>query len=306
MKRIGAILASLLAVFLFFNPVEIQAVTNKPALSATESAQATSAAEVKPATPSAFVAKKVVLPKEDITQPTEEVKSKLASFLDKHPIEKLNFSNFLQHGIRQAVKKGIPANTLVLILLFPAVVAVIAAGRHLLGLKGFGIFVPALLSVAFVATGIVVGLVLFSTMLIVAMLARQILKKLKLQYLPRMALMLWFVSIGVLVIVLLVSYFHLAPLGSISIFPILILILLNEKFIETQLGMSKREAQKKVLQTILIALTCSLILNWQELQEFVILRPELFICLTAIFNIFVGKYTGLRLMERWKFRELLK
>lgn len=301
MKKISFFLAFLLSFLLLVNSVKAQTPTANP------SAESTVSAEIsQEATQTASVAERVVLPKEDITQPTEEVKSKLARFLDEHPIGNLNFTNFIQHGVRIAVKQGIPANTLVLLLMFPAIAALIAATRHLLGLKGFGIFVPTLLSVAFVATGIVIGLVLFSTMLIVAMMARKILKKLRIQYLPRMALMLWFVSIGVLGMVFMVSYFELAPLGSISIFPILILILLNEKFIEAQLGVSRKEAQKTTLQTIMISLACSLFLNWDGLQRFVILHPEAFISLTALFSIFVGKYTGLRLLERWKFKELLK
>ena len=93
----------------------------------------------------------------------------------------LSWYNFLQYGIAQAVDQGVSADTIVLVLLFPLVASLIAAGRHLLGFHGFGIFVPAMLAVAFVATGIKVGLILFLVIYLTANLARKITQKLKLQ-----------------------------------------------------------------------------------------------------------------------------
>jgi len=110
---------------------------------ATESAEATSSGTIK-----LEEAKK-----EDITERESPVKSKLEGYLaDKDP-GTLSWRNFLQWGIRQAVDQGVSPNTIVLVLLFPLVAGLIAAARHLFGLTGFGIFVPAMLSVAMVATG---------------------------------------------------------------------------------------------------------------------------------------------------------
>ncbi|GAG23346.1 unnamed protein product, partial [marine sediment metagenome] len=53
--------------------------------------------------------------KEDITEPTPEIKGKLERYLAKHPVGSLSITNFLQHAIREIIKKGVPANTIVLI-----------------------------------------------------------------------------------------------------------------------------------------------------------------------------------------------
>lgn len=289
---------AIIAVLIFFivaQPVNAQELTPAASMEASETAEATPPAVVEAA----------ALPKEDITQPTEEVTSKLVKYLDEKPIGPLSVTNWLQHTVRWAVKQEIPANTLVLLLMFPLMAAIIAASRHLVGLRGLGIFIPAVLSVAFVATGIVVGIVVFLTILLVSRVSRKILSSLKLQYLPRMALLLWFVTLGVLAIVFVSPFLDLKALMNISIFPILILVLLAESFIEVQLGKSQKEASEMTMQTIVLALTCSLLLNWEGLQKFVILNPEITVFATAVFNFFVGRYTGLRLLERWKFKELL-
>ena len=136
--------------------------------------------------------------RQDITERTSPIKDRLGAYLAEKPREKLNWHNFLQQAIRQAVEKGVSANTIVLVLLFPLVAGLIAAARHLLGLTGFGIFVPAMLSVAFLATGIRVGMLMFLVIWALAAVSRKLTNWLKLQYLPRMALLMWFVSLGVL------------------------------------------------------------------------------------------------------------
>lgn len=219
----------------------------------------------------------------------------------------LSWYNFLQYGIAQAIEQGVSAETIVLVLLFPLVASLIAAGRHLLGFHGFGIFVPAMLAVALVATGIKVGLILFAVIYLTANLARKITQKLKLQYLPRMALLMWFISLGVLAVLLgAVNLPAISSLSDASIFPILILMLLTENFIEVQTGKSRREAVSLISQTLLLAVGTALLLRLAAIQKFVLVYPELFLLLVAAFDIYVGKYVGLRALEYLKFKKLVK
>ncbi len=219
----------------------------------------------------------------------------------------LSWYNFLQYGIAQAVDKGVSSDTIVLVLLFPLVTSLIAAGRHLLGFAGFGIFVPAMLAVAFLATGIKVGLILFALIYLTANVARKITQKLKLQYLPRMALLMWFISLGVLGVLLgAVNVEAVSSLSAASIFPILILMLLTENFIEVQTGKSRHEAVSLIGQTLLMAVGTALLLRLDMIQKFVLLNPELFLLMVAGFDWYLGKYVGLRALEWVKFKKLLK
>ena len=275
--------------------------TSKPviALDATASALASESAKI--ATKSGIV-ERVVEKKPDITEPEGEVQGKLEKYLENNPLEDPGIGNLLSYAIRNAVRLGVPANTIVLILLFPVVAAIIAASRHLIGLRGFGIFIPAVLSVAFVATGIVTGIILFAVIITTATLARRVVKPLRLQYLPRMSLLLWFVSIGVLAALLISPYLNWEALIAVSIFPILILMLLAENFIEVQIGKSRHEAMELLVETIILALISGLILSLDIVQKFTILNPELLLISVALFNIFIGKYIGLRFTEYRKFK----
>lgn len=271
--------------------------------SSDSAALASQSAEI--ATPAATIVERVVEKKPDITEPKGEVKGKLERYLEAKPIGPLGITNFLQHTIRQAVKSGVPANTIVLVLLFPVVAAIISASRHLIGLRGFGLFTPAVLSVAFVATGIVTGIAMFIIILAVATIGRKLLKRLKLQYLPRMALLLWFVSLGVFASMAIAPAIQFDALTQVNIFPILILILLAENFIEVQIGKSEREATELTIETIIMALISSLMLSLDAVQRFTILYPEILVLVVAVFNILVGRYVGLRYTEYLKFKKLV-
>ena len=287
-------------VFGLAQPVRAQIVSELATGSGT--LESSSSAE---ATPSGIVEKKIE-EKPDLTQPTVEVKSKLEKVLEDNPVGTLKYSNFLRYAVVRAVKNGVPVNTVILVLLFPLVVAIVAAARHLIGVRGVGILTPALLAVAFLATGVWAGVLLFLIILLLATTVRIAIRRLKLQYLPRMALLLWFVSAGVFGALLVASVFDLSGIVTVGIFPILILMLLAEKFIDIQVSRSSSEARDIILQTFILAMVSSLLLGWEEVQRFVLLFPEIIFFGVAIFDIFVGRYTGLRMVEYLMFKPAMK
>lgn len=270
---------------------------------ATVSANATGSAV---ATESAVVVATDPEPKADLTQSTPEVKGKLARLIEEHPVGTLSWNNFLRYFMERAVKQGVPANTLVLIILFPLAVTLVAASRHLIGIRGTGILTPALLAVAFLATGVWAGVILFGLTLAVTIVSRSLLKNFRLQYLPRVALLLWFVSAGVLSVMFVAGELGYDNLTSVGIFPILILMLLSETFIDLQSGRSASEARTLIVQTVGLAIITSLILGWEMVQRVVILAPEIIFFGLAITDIFMGKYTGLRLSEYLLFGRVVK
>jgi hypothetical protein len=272
------------------------------------SASADASMSAATSSPSAQQVEQIIQEKKDkdITETSGVQKSKLVSFLDEHPVAPLSWHNALQHGIRGAIDRGLPANIVVLIILFPIITAVISASRHLIGLQGFGIYIPAVLSVAFASTGISTGVVVFTAVLLATMLLRTPLQKLKLQYLPRTALLLWGVSIFILGLLILASYTGFNTFLTLNIFPLLIIILLIENFMETQLSSTRNQAFQLTIETLLIAIICSLLIGWEPLQQAVLLNPELTIIAVALFNIVTGKYSGLRLLEYIRFRTIME
>lgn len=246
-------------------------------------------------------------PKIDITQKTEEAIGPLEKMLNEQELGSVWPFNFIKYAIRKSVAAGVAANTIVLLLLLPAVAALIATSRHLIGLRGFGIFMPAALSVAFIAIGPFLGILIFTVIIFFSTFFRMITRKLKLklQYLPRMAMLLWFVVIGVLGLLFLAPVVKSLGLANVSIFPVLILVLLAEDFSRVQLGKSIRTALNLTVETLVLALLSYLLLTLEPLRRYALLNPESFLFIVLVIDILVGKYVGLRFMELWRFRKLI-
>jgi hypothetical protein len=121
-----------------------------------------------------------------------------------------------------------------------------------------------------------------------------------------MAILLWFISLGIFGIIFISPSLNLKDLTTVSIFPILFMILLVENFIEVQAGRSMKEAIGMTLETILIAVGCFLLMSWRWLQSFVLLNPEISVVGILLLNIFVGRYTGFRLLEYKRFQAVFK
>lgn len=244
----------------------------------------------------------------DITQKTTETLGPLEKLLKDQVLGSVWPLNPIKYAIRGSVNTGVPANTIVLLLLMPIVAFVIAFTRNVIGIRGFGIFLPAALSVVLVATGPFVGIGLFLTIVIVSTVVRIILRKLKLklQYLPRMAFILWAVVLGVLGVLFLAPVVKFSDLSNVSIFAVLILILLSEDFTRVQLGKSAKTAVSLTFETLVLSLISYLFLTLKMLQSFVLLNPEISLLSVAILDLILGKYTGLRIMEFYRFRKLIK
>jgi len=246
-------------------------------------------------------------PRPDITQKTEEAVGPFEKLLQEQKLGPVWPANPVKYAIRSAVSAGVPANTIIFLLLLPVIASVIAAARHLIGLRGFGIFLPAALSVVFVAIGPIVGIGLFFVIILVSTSLRIFLRKLKikLQYLPRMAMLLLFVVIGVLSVLFAAPLIKRPDFANVSIFPVLVLVLLSEDFTRVHLGKSAKTAINLTTETLILALVSYAFLILKPLQEFALLKPEALLFAVFLFDFAVGKYVGLRLMEFWRFRKLI-
>lgn len=246
--------------------------------------------------------------KPDITQKTPETLGPLEEILMKQKLGPVWPSNPIKYAIKGAVGAGVPVNTIILLLLLPIVALVIAVARNVIGIRGFGIFLPASLSVVFVAIGPEVGIGLFLLIVAISTTVRILFKKLKiqLQYLPRMALILWAVSFGVLAVLFLAPVVRFPQLANVSIFAVLILVLLAEDFTRVQLGKSAKTAIGITTETLILSLLSFLFLTLKPLREAVLLNPEVALLVVVVLDFVLARYSGLRLMEIWRFRKLIK
>lgn len=205
-----------------------------------------------------------------------------------------------------ATKKGVSINTLVLLLLLPLVATLVSFLHYVVGLSGYGIFMPTMIAVAFLATGVFGGLILFSLILLISLVSNMFLSKLKLHFWPARSISLMFISIGTFALMVISSYVAWIDISKISIFPILFMILLTEEFTRTQLAKSKKEAKKLTIGTMILAIIGAMTMNFGFIQTIVMKYPDGVIALVFVVNLLIGNYTGIRWSEIGRFKKAIR
>lgn len=214
--------------------------------------------------------------------------------------------NIIAVLMNEAVKRGVPENTIVLLLLLPIVATLVSFLHYVVGVSGYGIFMPTMMAVAFLATGIKSGILLFGVILAVSLLGNKLLRKMKLHFWPARAIALLLVGLAVTATMGLTASWGWLEVSKISIFPILFMVLLTEEFVRTQLIKSKKEAVRLTVGTLALAGIGALTMRISNLQGWVREYPEILIMLVVIINIIVGSYKGIRWTEVERFKEAIR
>lgn len=237
-----------------------------------------------------------------IGAPTDHL---LLGAFSSRAIEEISLFNFVSVGINYLLNHGVPINNIILVLMIPVIATILAFARQVIGIKAFGLITPAITTLSFLVLGLPSGLIVFIVVLLSGSLTRLVLRKLHLLYLPRMALVLTSVSLAILVMLGIGAATGQVATLSFSIFPILILTILAEEFIAVQFTRGFRTALRVTGWTLLLVIACYLIVSWELLRTVLLSYPEL-VLLAIPINIILGRFTGLRLTEYIRFRELLR
>lgn len=210
----------------------------------------------------------------------------------------LNIFNFMIQG-------GVPRETIILLLMLPIIATFIVATRQIIGIKAFGIYTPLIITFAFFDMGIKYGLAIFIVVLLTGTLVRYVVRLFHLLYLPRMGIVLSATALAILFLLFEGVVSRRTVLISSSIFSILIMITLAEKFIAAQIEKGLKSAVVLSIETLIISVVGYYILEWDRLQNLVFFYPQI-ILVAFLINILLGRWSGLRLIEYFRFKGLLK
>lgn len=203
---------------------------------------------------------------------------------------------------------GLPLQTQALfrtLLTIPLGVLLLVVLRNVIGFKTFGTFMPVLIALAFRQTGLAAGIVFFSIVLSVGLGVRFYLERLKLLLVPRLASLL-IVVVLVIAGLTVISYRLGIGVGlSIGLFPIVILTMTIERMTIVWEERGPAEALQQALGSLVVAGVCYLLVRHEKVQHLFFVFPETLLLVLAI-TLLLGRYTGYRLLELRRFRELAK
>ncbi|OGH84978.1 MAG: hypothetical protein A2493_01340 [Candidatus Magasanikbacteria bacterium RIFOXYC12_FULL_33_11] len=201
------------------------------------------------------------------------------------------------------IEKGVPADSVYLILIISFLAFFIIFFRNVVGINTFGVFTPIIVTIAFYTLGLYLGLLTFFFAVIVSQIMKYAFEKIELLYLSKVALNLSFISISFLFLIAIILKFNLAFSLTGAIFPMLVMTTLSEKFMEAKSEIGLKTALFGVFETLFVVLLSYYFILWSSFNNLLISWPEIII-IPILAILILGKFTGLRISEYIRFRSL--
>ena len=191
------------------------------------------------------------------------------------------------------------------LLLTPVGAFLIVFMRNVVGFKTFGTFMPILIALAFRETKLLWGMVLFTLVVSLGLAIRFYLEYLKLLLVPRLASVLTIVILLMAVVSLLTHKLGIDRGVSVALFPMVIMTMTVERMALVWEEAGPLEALQQGFGSLLMAALAFVIMSDSVMRHMVFVFPELLLIVLAA-NLLLGRYTGYRLMELWRFRAALR
>jgi hypothetical protein len=191
------------------------------------------------------------------------------------------------------------------LVVIPVGILLLVVLRNIVGLKTFGTFMPVLIALAFRQTGLAWGIAFFSIVVGLGLLVRFYLERLKLLLVPRLAAVVIVVILIIAMLTVLSFKLGLERGLSIGLFPIVILTMTIERMTLVWEERGAGEALQQALGSVAVGALCYLVMNLQIVEHLFFVFPELLLFVLAV-TLLIGRYSGYRLTELYRFRVLAR
>jgi hypothetical protein len=191
------------------------------------------------------------------------------------------------------------------LLLLPIAALIVCLYRNVIGLYTFGTFAPALVGLAFRDLGGLPGILVFVSIVLIGWVMRRVLDRYHLLQVPRMSLLLSLVVIVLILAIVAANCKELAATKYVSLFPIVILTGMIERFWAMEVEDGAGASFRSLLGTMLTAASISLVLSLHAVVRHMFRFPETLGLIMAV-QLLIGRYTGYRLLELFRFRDFCR
>lgn len=207
------------------------------------------------------------------------------------------FSTFL-------MQQGIPQEFLSWLLVLPVAISAIVLARQIVGVRGSSIATPLFLGSVFSIIGVQTGLLTYAAMLCAGLIARFILQRIRLLYLPKIAVLLITAIAALIAVVPFIPSRELFR-SSHTALAFVVLVLSVEPFLTMLLERGPKKLIAPIGEAFLLSIIAFLLITWGHLRELAVSYPLFMLLGTLTINILVGKWTGLRILEYVRFGNII-
>lgn len=191
------------------------------------------------------------------------------------------------------------------LLLVPVGAFIIVLMRNVIGVRSFGTFMPVLIALAFRETGLVGGLILFTLVVSLGLLFRFYLERLRLLLVPRLTAVLTIVVLLMVGMTILSDRLEWEVGLSVGLFPMVILAMVIERMSIIWEERGPKDALIEGLGSAVVSSLAFLVMGLDIVQHIVFVFPEILLTVLGL-TVLMGRYSGYRLSELIRFRELAR
>ena len=189
------------------------------------------------------------------------------------------------------------------LLLLPLAAVIVCVFRNVVGVTTFGTFAPALLGLAFREARSLTGAAIFVAILIAGWLVRRGLDRFHLLQVPRSSLVLTLVVTMLVGFITASRMLGLQATQYIAVFPLVILTGMIERFWTIEEEDGAGASFRTLLVTVGVAGAIGLLLSSPAVARHMFRYPETVGLVMAVL-LLLGRYTGYRLSELYRFRDV--
>lgn len=225
--------------------------------------------------------------------------------IDASTYEEVDIFSLGSYAIGYLQGKGVEDSVILLILFLPVVVTFVTFLRLVIGLSTVGGRLPVIFTYAFLVLGWYWGAAVVVVLALISYIFRRYFFKSHLLYTAKVGILTSFLGLVLLFLLGVVFYFD----GARVDFSSALMLVMLASMIDRVGGVEGERGPFSLFmvfgETLLISSICFLFISWEWLQVLLLSHPEVMV-LFLVANVFMGRFTGLRLMEYFRFREVLK
>ncbi len=212
---------------------------------------------------------------------------------------------FISKFINNLSNKGFDTTSIYIFILIPFILTLLGFIKHFIWFSTLGITIPLILTILLFKFWVVFIWIFFISFIIYNLFLSFLFSKYILLYTPKMSMMIILnIIFFILIFNLLIDYW-LFSANLNNIFYLILFVIVSERLISIILSKEFSEYKNGLLITFLVSLFLFLLFIIPQIKILILAYPEIILILVPI-NFLIWKFTGLRITEYFRFKEVIK
>jgi len=225
--------------------------------------------------------------------------------IDEETISEFNLFALPSYGISYLQERGVEDSVILAVLFLPVIVTIVTFMRLVIGMSSISVRMPIVFAYTFLVLGLKLGAAVIVLLSIISYIFRRVLFRSHLLYAAKVGVLTSFLGLVLLLVIGAVVYFNLGVFDFANVLMLILLATMVDRVAGVEGERGWWSVIRVFLETIIIAAMGYGVVSWDSLQVLLLSHPEVLLFF-IVANIFMGRFTGLRLLEYFRFREVLR